>query len=361
MAKLKKRADGRYAATAQVNGKRKYFYAKTQSAANAARDKFLANNKVAVNFDDSITLNAWYEQWKIAKKPTIAASTYESYTSYIERYITPVLGNYKLTDFTVTGLRSFIVKLSESGLSARTVEYVHTLLKSMFTMAVDDEILAKNPMSKIKPPKKQPTREMVTLTSNQITEFLNVITNSEHKMFFKLAFASGLRRSELLGLRWSDVNFKNSTISVNQTGLKVSGHAIISQTTKNATSKRTISIDSVTMTMLKSHKAVVDKRRLKHFHWINNDLVFPGQKGNPRNPDDMSKLARKYSLAIGVEGFTMHCTRHTHATLLIEAGVHFKVIQTRLGHATFEETMNTYGHVTSSMKMITNDLLEKVF
>lgn len=361
MAKIKKRSDGRCVATAQVNGVRKYFYAKTQSAANAARDKFLATNKVAVNFDDTITLNAWYKQWCIAKKPTIAASTYESYTSYIERYIIPPLGNFKLVEFTITGLRNFIVELSNKDLSARTVEYVHTLLKSMFSMAVDDEILTKNPMMKIKPPKKQPTREMVTLSSSQVTEFLNGITNSEHKMFFKLAFASGLRRSELLGLRWSDINFKNSTISVNQTGLKVGGHAVISQTTKNATSKRTISIDSTTMAMLKKHKVVVDKRRLKCFHWINNDLVFPGRKGNPRNPDEPTKLARKYSLAIGVEGFTMHCTRHTHATLLIEAGVHFKVIQTRLGHSTFEETMNTYSHVTSSMEAITTDLLEKVF
>lgn len=351
----------RFTVTANINGKRKYFYASSKRAAINKRNAYLESIKNIVNFDDSITLKDWYAQWCNAKKSTVRPSTYESYTSYIERYIIPELGSYKLVDFTVTGLRNFILKLHEKDLSARTIEYIHTLLKSLFAMAVDDEIMAKNPMLKIKPPQKKKVREMVTLTSEQVTEFLNTITNKEHKTLFKLAFASGLRRSELLGLRWSDVDFKKSTISVNQTGLKVDGHAVISQTTKNKTSRRTISVDAGTMAALKSHKVTIDKRRLKCIHWINNDLVFPGKKGNPRNPDELSKLARKYSMAIGVENFTMHCTRHTHATLLIEAGINFKVLQTRLGHSNFKETMDTYSHVTSSMELITKDLLEKVF
>lgn len=361
MAKTKKRADGRYTATVTVNGKRKYFYGKSQAAANAAREKFLTATKQASHYDDTITLNNWYLTWRTAKKPTIAESTYQSYTTYIERYIIPTLGSYKLVDFTIPGLRMYMQSLIDKGLSPRTIGYVHTLLKSMFSMAVDDEILVKNPLATIKPPKKQKTREMVVLTSAQIKSFLDGITNKEHKALFQLAFASGLRRSELLGLRWSDVNFNQSTISVNQTVLSINGKTVISPTTKNKASRRTITIDSATMATLRRHQAIVGARRLTTLHWINNDLVFPGICGNPRDPDWASKLARKYSLAIGIEGFSMHGTRHTHATLLIENGINFKVLQERLGHSTFKETMDTYSHITPSMNMITSELLEKVF
>lgn len=357
----KKRSDGRYIVTVTINGKRKFFYGKTKSAVIAARDAFLEKNRNAVHYDDTVTLKAWYSAWCAAKRPTIAESTYHSYTSYIERYILPELGDFKLTDFTPPGLRNFIQSLIDKGLSSRTVSYTHTLLKSMFAMAVDDEIIAKNPMIKIKPPKKQKTREMVTLSAMQVKQFVNSISNKEHKAFFQLAFASGLRRSELLGLRWSDVNFKQSTISVVQTVLSIVGKTVISPTTKNKTSRRTIGLDSHTMAVLRHHQAVIGARRLKCLHWQNNDLVFPGKFGNPRDPDWASKLAKRYANAIGVEGFTMHGTRHTHATLLIESGINMKVLQDRLGHSSFKETMDTYSHVTPSMKTITNELLEKVF
>lgn len=228
---------------------------------------------------------------------------------------------------------------------------------SKYAQAVKDDIIPKNYMKNIDRPKQVKVRQMITLSANEVKNFLSNISNTEHHALFKLAFATGMRRSELLGLRWSDVDFKKSTISISQTALKIGSTAVISNTTKTTSSKRIIAIDTETLQELMKHKTVIDKRRIKTMNWINNNLVFPGIKGAPRCPDEVSKLCKKYANLIGKPSFTMHGTRHTHATLLIENGANMKAIQERLGHASFQETMDTYSHVTPKME---DDIVERI-
>ena len=110
----------------------------------------------------------------------------------------------------------------------------------------------------------------------------------------------------------------------------------MSPTTKTKSSRRTITLDKETLAILKAYRKTVDTRRFQTFDWINNNLVFPGRDGGPRNPDELTKISIEYAKKIDVHGFFMHGTRHTHATLLIEAGMNFKVIQIRLGHSSFK-------------------------
>lgn len=198
---------------------------------------------------------------------------------------------------------------------------------------------------------------MVTLTADEVKSFLSNISNSEHHALFKLAFATGMRRSELLGLRWSDIDFKKSTISISQTALKIGSTAVISNTTKTTSSKRIIAIDTDTIQELMKHKIAIDKRRIKTMNWINNNLVFPGIKGNPRCPDEVSKLCKNTPIQSVSQLLLCMEQRHTHATLLIENGANMKAIQERLGHASFQETMDTYSHVTPKME---DDIVERI-
>jgi len=147
-------------------------------------------------------------------------------------------------------------------------------------------------MKNIDRPKQVKVRHMVTLSADEVKNFLSNISNSEHHALFKLAFATGMRRSELLGLRWSDIDFKKSTISISQTALKIGSTAVISNTTKTTSSKRMIAIDTDTLQELMKHKTVIDKRRIKTMNWINNNLVFPGVKGAPRCPDEVSEICQ---------------------------------------------------------------------
>lgn len=355
----KKRADGRYQVSKTINGKRKFFYGTTKKAATEKMAAYINEVSFAPNYDDAITLQQWINYWYKIKQGTITDATMQSYVSIIRRYILPSLGGLKLVDITALTIRRLIDSMI--GLSSRTISYTLTILSAILKEAISNGIIRKNPVAQIKRPKKEKVRRMVTLTSSQIEEFIDELKNDEYKTLFRVAFNTGLRRSELLGLTWADINFNKSTLKVSQTVIKNGSEVIISKTTKNEASKRTISIDNKTVQALHKQRILSDKRRIKSPSWINNNLVFPNETGDPIYPDTISKVCKKAASKIGVPEFSMHGTRHTHATLLIEAGVNFKVIQMRLGHASFQETMNTYSHITPIMEADVIDKIEQIF
>ena len=357
MARLKKRTDGRYAATATINGKKHFFYGKTKAEAQAHRDKALKIHAVADNFDGSITVNEWAAEWLSFKRSRVTEATLASYRQVINHYILPYLGTVKLSKLSALNIRRLLDVLRDAGLSPRIQIYAYTLVKAMLTQAVKDELILKNVAISIEKPKHTKVRQMVTLSKEEIKQFMAVIPSGVHRRLFTLAFATGLRRSELLGLRWSDVNFAKGTISIQQTVLRIGNNIVISPTTKNKSSKRTLSIPASVISQLKIQRLETQKWRLKSKKWNDNDLCFPKLDGSPMYPTYLSQLCKKYATLSGFKDFTFHDIRHTHATLLIEAGVNFKVIQVRLGHSSFKETMDTYSHVTPIMEA---DVIEKL-
>ena len=178
-------------------------------------------------------------------------------------------------------------------------------------------------------------------------------------MYWVLLY-TGLRRSELLGLRIADINEMGSTISIKQTVLKSNGKVYISEKTKTESSRRTITVDPQTLAILKKQKAITYQERLKAKDYENHGLLFCRADGKPYDPQWISKTAKKYGALIGRPDFHLHMLRHTHATLLILAGAHFKVIQNRLGHSTFKETMDTYSHVIPDIEEQIQDKLRKL-
>lgn len=242
MAKIKKCADGRYVLTTTTNGKRKYFYGRTRSEAQDKYDAFLKKSETLANFNGDITITEWSEEWLRIKSSTTTPGTMDSYRNIIQHYIIPDIGSIKLADLTAPTVRRFLDTRLET-LSSRTVRYIHTVLSAMLKQAVLDEIIATNVAAKVCKPKLVKTKEMITLTADEIKLFLAKITNPEHRMLFKLAFASGLRRSELFGLTWSNIDFKKKTVIINQAVIKINNEAVISKTTKNAASRRSITLD----------------------------------------------------------------------------------------------------------------------
>lgn len=345
---MKKNKDGYYVVTSKLpSGTRKYFYGKTQKEAISKREKFFKETGACKNYDANLTLSEWAENWLKLKKSSISAKTFESYSWIIKHYIIPAIGIVPIAELSPLHIHTMI---DDMKLSPRTITYTLTVLGAMLKTAVQYEYINRNVATLVKKPKKEKLHEMITLTKQQVQEFLSCIPLDETRTLFKVAFTTGLRRSELLGLRWKDIDFKKHTLSVNQTVIMLDGSYIISKTTKNASSRRTISLDDETLNELKKHSFSVRKRMIASTMWIDNDLVFAGKDGKPRDPKAVSRACKKYATKIGVPNFTMHGTRHTHATLLIESGVNFKALQVRLGHASYTETMNTYSHLTPIME-----------
>lgn len=359
MPKIKKRADGRYAVTATINGKRKYFYGRTKAEAQEKCDAFTRKINTCANYNADMTLAEWIDQWLKIKEGTVAQNSLASYTWLCHQYIIPFLGSVKVTELTPLNIHALTKNME--ALSSRTINYTLTILSAILKTAVQYQFIPTNVVSLVKRPKKEKNHHMVTLTKKQVQDFLNVVTLPETRALFTLAFTTGMRRSELLGLRWSDFSAKQKIISVNQTVISIGSKYIISKTTKNASSRRSISLDDKTIEELQKQRTRVEKRMLSSYNWINNGLIFPGKTGGPRDPEAVSRACKKYASKIGVPEFTMHGTRHTHATLLIEAGVNFKIIQMRLGHSSYVETMNTYSHITPIMEADVVDKIAKIF
>lgn len=176
------------------------------------------------------------------------------------------------------------------------------------------------------------------------------IDNEMYGCLVRVALAIGMRRGELQGLYWADVDLKKKTITVNQSVIRKDGHEVLSPNLKTASSRRTITINEGTLEVLLIQKAYCEKMRLKN-GWRASTLVFP-RDGKTERPLTQNYVSKKFSIychRIGLEGFTFHSLRHTHATMLVAAGVYFKIIQHRLGHSSFAVTMDTYSHVTPEM------------
>ena len=244
-----------------------------------------------------------------------------------------------------------------AGLSPRTVEYVHAVLRKAFRDAVlVDQLLPSNPVERAKRPR-TPVRERGEIwAASQLRVFLDVARSHRLFVFFHLAAYTGGRRGELLNLRWRDVDLAAAEIRISGSAAVVGGTRI-EGTTKSGRS-RTVSIDAGTVRVLKEHRARQTEDRLTAGpEWIgDDDYVFTTAWGGPVHPDTVSSLigdlVRAHNVTVGENGggellphARLHDLRHVHATTLLLAGVPVHVVAARLGHADPSVTLRVYAHV----------------
>lgn len=357
MAKIKKRADGRYKVSYSLNGKRKYFYGATRAEALSKREEFVITLKKAPNMDESITLTEWLDEYLLDAKSRVARATYVSYERICRLHLVPALGANALVAIQPAMIREFLANKSAT-CSSRSVEYMYIILKAALTLAVNDGVIYRNPAASVQKPKVT-HKQSIALSVEQVRALLAAIDDNEFRRLIYVTVTTGLRREEVLALRTQDVNVDNGAISVIQTLHYDNRQVYITQTTKTAASRRVIALDNKTLTIVKEQLTAVKKRQKTTFGY-NHDLklLFATEDGNPLFPSWVSKRLQKYAKKAGIpDGFTFHGLRHTHATLLLESGANYKAIQARLGHSSFKTTMDVYSHVTQLMEA---DILNKI-
>ncbi len=315
-----------------------------------------------------ITLGEFLDQWlRDYASTNVRPRTVEDYTSKIRRHLIPCLGRIPLTDLKPAHLQSFYRDRlecgrlrGEGGLSARTVLHLHRILSEALEHAVKWGIIGRNVAKAVDPPRPK-RKEMLTLDTEDIHRLFNASKDTMYYPIFYLAIHTGLRRSELLGLRWRDVDLNMSTLSVVQVMLKLAGGIVHFQEPKTPKSRRQVSLAPSVALMLREHKEnqQVDSM-LVGIPLTPDTLVFTHQDGSPVLPDAVSHAFVKVARRIGLEGIRFHDLRHTHATLLLKDGIHPKVVQERLGHSNISMTLDTYSHVTPDMQEKAALALEQV-
>lgn len=297
----------------------------------------------------------WLENYKTTVKP----STFENVQSKIKKMIEEHFKKMKLKKITVTYCQKVVIELSKT-----YVLYNHYLsvINRIFKYAVLMDILNSNPFDKIiKPKSKQTKRKGNFLTKEELKEFLKLASKATLPYFSPLVHLmayTGLREGEALALKWSDIDFEEKKLSVNKTAVRIKGKEHL-QTPKTKNSKRVISIDPTTLSILKNWKKDQIKiyfKNGKHFEGDEN-FIFTNQRGEWVRINNFIRYFKRFIADNNLKDITPHGLRHTHASLLFSAGVEPKNISDRLGHSTVQITLDLYTHITEEQQ---TDTVEKL-
>jgi integrase len=308
----------------------------------------------------SLTLSEWLlGRWLPAREAALTATTYARYITSVNHYLVPHLGRVQLRQLRPDQLTSLYRQLAISGgrkggpLAAKTIRNLHQILRLALEDAVHQDLIARNPADDVEPPdprkRPSPRRRAASWTDRELGMFLEATSASRHSMLFRLAGATGMRRGELLGLRWSDVHLDTGRIEVTQ-ALVAIGYQTSFSRLKTKTSRRCITIDPETVDYLKTWRkeqaAALGRAGLTN----GLGLVFTGSNGGPLHPHLASQAFARAQKGLTVTPIRFHDIRHTHATLLLRDRVPIKVVSERLGHSTPAFTMATYQHVLPGMQ-----------
>ena len=297
----------------------------------------------------------WLENYKTTVKP----STFENVRSKVEKMTEEHFEGLKLKKITVAYCQKVVIKLSKN-----YVLYNHYLsvINRIFKYAVLMDILNSNPFDKvIKPKSRQTQRKGNFLTKEELKEFLKLAQTATLSYFFPLVHLmsyTGLRQGEALALKWSDIDFENKKITVNKTAVRIKEKQTL-QTPKTKNSKRVISIDPTTLSILKSWKKDQIKiyfKNGKHFLGDEN-FIFTNQRAEWVHIHNFIRYFKRFIADHKLKQITPHGLRHTHASLLFSAGVEPKNISDRLGHSTVQITLDLYTHITEEQRTDTVDKL----
>jgi len=248
------------------------------------------------------------------------------------------------------------------GLSNKTIKHHHRLISAILNQAVFWQVIPSNPASRVKPPKVART-EAKYLDEKQTAELIQLLENESvpHQTMIKMFLYSGLRRGEMCGLEWGDIDFENHLITVRRSSQYVAGKGIYTKETKTETSDRTIKLPSQSFQVLKEYKVWQIEERLKMGdRWETSDRIFTQCDGKPIHPDSITGWFREFIAKTDLPQITIHSLRHTNITLLIAAGVPLRTVSYRAGHAQTSTTENIYAHAIRTADEIAADALDDI-
>jgi integrase len=362
---ISKRKDGRYVARYTVHNPdgttRESIYGRRYKEVLKKLNEARANVDKGLVFDsDNLKLAEWLDSWlddvlrPLVGAGKLAHSTYVRYRGIVNNHLKPTLGHRKLRDLTRTEIRRLYNEKGKE-LSSRSVDYIHVTLQKALSQAMRDDLIPRNVASGERPRSshQRGSEEAKALSPAQVRALLMAARGKRYEALYTVAVHTGLRQSELLGLKWADVDLdaRSPKLSVRRS-LKVTEDGLGFGPLKNKASRRSLPLNQTATAALRAHKARQNAEILATPVWRDTGLVFPNRVGKPINPSNLYNREYKPLLKqarLEGEGFTFHSLRHTFATALVARGEHSKVVQSLLGHSSITQTMDTYSHLMEGM------------
>lgn len=329
-------------------------------------EKWLADTIAAVNKGTYIepvktTVKDWLSEWLNSYgKQNLSPTTYAGYKTIIEKHLIPELGAISLSDLkpkhikdyhnnALEGGRKDNKKALGKGLSPTTVSQHHRVLREALQHALELEMIVRNPADAAKPPRKV-KHEIEFLPVEDANKIVKLFKGTYMYMPVFLAVTLGARRSEILALRWSDIDFRNNTVTIGRGLYVTKEQGLFFKEPKNKTSKRSVAMSPGGVKALKAHEREQKKDKLaigERYH--KNNLICCLQDGSLLHPATVSKRFQEVVNKAGIN-VTFHGLRHAHASYLLKQGIHPKVVSERLGHSNISKTMDLYSHIAPTLQ-----------
>lgn len=365
---ITKRKDGRYMARYTVHTpggpKRKLIYGRKYKEVERKLAEARGDAAKGLVYDDgNMTLGEYLSRWlRDSQRGSVRESTFDRDSYLIRVHVQPNLGRIKLVKLTPLEVQGLYRDRLDIGLSSSTVNKIHTVLHKALGQAVRWNLLPRNPIAAVMAPRPV-TEEMRPLSAEEARGLLDAARSDRLEALYVLAVTTGMRRGELLGLKWSDIDLENARLSIRRTLTRVdNGKRHTLGDTKNKQSRRTVRLTPQAVDALRSHlEQQLEEIEALGDLYDDHGLVFTSGAGTPINPSNLRN--RSFATLLrraGLPHIRFHDLRHTCATLLLGKGVHPKFVQELLGHATIAITLDTYSHVMPGMGDQTATAMEDV-
>lgn len=341
--------------------KRSGFRTKAEAERAEANEKERIRRMKNGEYEIDEDFNTYVTEWLHGRRD-LGENTKSNYDIMLRNHIIPFFNDYKINTVQPIDMRNFIDGLFDKGLSSSGVMKNYNIINKMFNELVKMNMLRTNPCNHIEKPS-ETSGKIQVFDRDELIEFLEFAEGYTRYAFgFKLAAATGMRRGELLALKWDRVDLDGMTIQINRKVVRAAKGTdrYIQDGTKTGDGRR-IAIPPSLKEDLIRHKKLQQIEKEEN-EYEDNNLVIATQNGKVVDPDNFTRIFRNTLKASGIEKeLSLHSLRHTHATLLLLQGVHMKIVSERLGHSSIKMTMDTYSHLLPNMDFEAMERFEELF
>jgi integrase len=305
----------------------------------------------------TLTVAVWLKQWLDSYvESNLAPKTRESYTNELNNYVIPRIGGIRLGELRPHHIQDYIAKalsegrkLRSGGLSNRTVHYHYRILSKALDDAIKMGLIAVNPCKAVKPPK-PPHADIPAVGPDELSRLISALKQSSYYLYYYTLLLTGLRRSELLALKWKDIDLELASAYISHSLHRLENGTIIIKEPKTSRSRRPVDLPLSLVTLLRQHRGDQEVHGLMiEKPLTEDDFVFSNPDKSPLNPHTVTHTFAKLVERGGMR-LRLHDLRHIHATMLLKAGVHPRIVQERLGHSSIATTLDIYSHTVPGLQ-----------
>jgi integrase len=356
-----KRKDGRWCAQVSLSGKRITKYAKTQRECHDWVREITNKIEHGMTFDATqLTLECYMQSWLTGKDLSIRQNTARNYRRYAEQDILPVIGKMRLQNILPAHIRQLYLRMQAEGKGSRTIQLVHATLHCALKQAVKERLIGYNPMDAVERPKVE-TKEFHIFTESQARTFLEAASGHPSEALFYLALTTGLRKGELLGLMWEDVDWDKGTLRVERQLQQAYSSSAVLVPTKTRSGRRQIKLGKMGLAMLEAHRHKQEAQKtLAGDSWKENGMIFTTGIGTYASQSKVSKEFKRILWENNLPDIRFHDLRHTSISLLLDMGTPINTVQHRAGHSKASVTTDIYGHVMAHSQDAAAENIEQI-